>query len=164
MIDVVETIYFIFLQNTHVLRDFQRKKAQRRQYLLSQHQKYAKQKQEEDENAKLAVGDDSNVDDGKEGEKEDDNDSQPADSTTKIKIHRKRTRQQAIDLSNSSEALQEKGIGNENTNKKEEQGSVPDLLEVGMDGEISSSEKGRGKIARKLTFGHEVMDQYHKGQ
>ena len=163
MIDV-ETIYFIFLQNTHVLRDFQRKKAQRRQYLLSQHQKYAKQKLEEDENAKLVVGDDSNVNDDKEHEKEDNDDSQPADSTTKIKIHRKRTRQQAIDLSNSSEALQEKGIGNENTNKKEEQGSVPDLLEVGMDGEISSSEKGRGQMARKLTFGHEVMDQYHKGQ
>ena len=163
MIDV-ETIYFNFFQNTHVLRDFQRKKAQRRQYLLSQHQKYAKQKQEEDENAKLVVGDDSNVNDDKEHEKEDNDDSQPADSTTKIKIHRKRTRQQAIDLSNSSEALQEKSIGNENPNKKEEQGSVPDLIEVGMDGEISSSEKGRGQIARKLTFGHEVMDQYHKGQ
>ena len=68
-------------------------------------------------------------------------------------------------MSNSSEALQEKGLGNENTNKKEEQGSVPDLLEVGMDGEISSSEKGRGQIARKLTFGHEVMDHQHpKGQ
>ena len=160
----MEVIYFIFFQNTHVLRDFQRKKAQRRQYLLSQHQKYAKQKQEEDENAKLAVGDDSNVNDDKEHDREDNDNSQPADSTTKIKIHRKRTRQPAIDLSNSLEALQEKSIGNENTNKKEEQGSVPDLLEVGMDGEISSSEKGRGQMARKLTFGHEVMDQYHKGQ
>ena len=42
--------------------------------------------------------------------------------------------------------------------------SICDLLEVGVDGEMSSSEGGKGQIARKLTFEHEIIGQHHKGE
>ena len=43
------------------------------------------------------------------------------------------------------------------------QGSLSDLLEMGVEDEVFSSEKGRGQIARKLTFGREIMNQYSQG-
>ena len=47
--------------------------------------------------------------------------------------------------------------------KKNGNNSVPDLVSVGEEVETSSQEKVKGPIARKLTFGHEVMDTPTKG-
>ena len=139
------------------MRDFQRKKAERRRYLALQQERYIKQKQE----------------DGNGREREDDidasedisskNECQDADVSTKIKIHRKRAISESIE--NQSSAKQGIEIGSKETEnsftakeKKSSNSSFPDLVDIGEDGETSSPEKVKGPIARKLTFGHEVMD------
>ena len=91
------------------------------------------------------------------------------DMSSKIKIHRKRSHH-----SESAEYQQTviKGIeltpkdadkGLTYMDKKNSNNSVPDLDGIADGGDCSSQEKVRGPIARKLTFGHEVMDTPTKG-
>ena len=141
---------------------------------MSQQQKYAKQKQECEDNIKSK---DENVKDTTVVAKDDSDGETPAENVVNIKIHRKRSIHQTaqVHLADSSKSFQETNLNNgdaleeteeENSvvEKRYGQGSsLSDLLEMGADGEISSSERGKGQIARKLTFGHEIIDQYHKG-
>ena len=142
------------------MRDFQRKKAERRRYLALQQERYIKQK-EEDGNGREPDGEIDAIENI--SSKNDTNECQDADVSTKIKIHRKRAISESIE--NQSSAKQGIEIGSKETEnsftakeKKSSNSSFPDLVDIGEDGETSSPEKVKGPIARKLTFGHEVMD------
>jgi len=98
-----------------------------------------------------------------------------SESSAKFKIHRKRSIQHTETLNNPSDNKEDSKSSNANAlkesekeasevEKKYEDGSFTDSIEIAMDGEVTASDKGRSQIARKLTFGHEVMDQYPKGR
>ena len=100
---------------------------------MSQQQKYAKQKQERDDNTKPVDGNASDV--VVDGDAENCEDLQ-LEPTTKIKIHRKRSIQQTTNLQNSSDALQETNLSNKNASqevvtetsvKEKKCGKPPDL-------------------------------------
>ena len=80
-------------------------------------------------------------------------------NATKIKIHRKRS------IQPSSVYLLEEAADSKLSVEKADIhcSSFSDLIEIGADGEVLSTEKGKGQIARKLTFGRETIDQFHKG-
>ena len=99
-------------------------------------------------------------------------DSEPS---TKIKIQRKRPIQHTETFYNPSDNIEESKYSNANAlkesekeasevEKKYDEGSFCDSLEIGVDGEVSSTDKGKSQIARKLTFGPEAMDQHPKGR
>ena len=100
----------------------------------------------------------------------DDNDSEVAEtSNSKIKIHRKRSHHSEC-LENQPSTKQGTEVNGKDVeklftskDKKSSNNSYPDLLGVGEDAEISSPEKVKGPIARKLTFGNEVMNTPSKG-
>lgn len=101
---------------------------------------------------------------------EDDNDSKGAESScSKIKIHRKRSHHsECLENQPSTKQLTEVN-GNDveksitTKDKKSSNNSFPDLLSVVEGADSSSPEKVKGPIARKLTFGNEVMNTPTKG-
>ena len=155
------------LQNTHVLRDFQRKKAERRRYLALQQERYVKQKEEGEVDQQQH---DIDVPDEVVSKNYEIDSHDAVSTSSKIKVHRKRSHH-----SESSENQHSVINGTEITPKEAEKlqtlkekkngnNSVPDLVSVGEEVETSSPEKVKGPIARKLTFGHEVMDTPTKGK
>ena len=139
---------------------------------MSKQQQYAKQKREKCDTAEII---EDTVGDGELHAKNENDEILDSDSSTKIKIHRKRSIHHTETLNNplgniedskssSTNVLKESEKEASEVDKKYDEGSFSDSLEIGVDGEVSSSDKGRGQIARKLTFGHEVMDQYPKGR